>query len=510
MSVLQLGKLKKKKQEALKAVLPIILLVVLLSLTLVPIPAGFMLAFLFGSLMLMIGMMLFSLGADLAMETMGEKLGARLTKSRKLILIILFSFVLGFLITMSEPDLQVLANQIPTIPNLTLILAVSGGVGIFLMLAVLRMLFKIPLRILLLLSYAAVIALSFFAPKNFQAIAFDAGGVTTGPMTVPFIMAYGVGIAAIRSDKNAKDDSFGLIALSSVGPILAVLVISILLRPESISNTETWLPDVTKTTEIRYLFLTAFPTYLKELAIAILPITALFGIFQLVSLKLDRHTLIRIGVGLIYTYVGLVIFMTGVNVGFLPVGTFLGQALAGLPYRWIVLPIGMLVGYFIVNAEPAIYVLMHQVEDLTNGAIKGKTLKLSLSFSVSIAVGLALLRVLTGISIMWFMVPGYVIALLMMFFCPKIFTAIAFDSGGVASGPMTATFLLPFAMGACLAVGGNVTTDAFGVVAMVAMTPLLTIQALGIAYRIKEARKVKALRPESAALPEDPYAVIEL
>jgi intracellular septation protein A len=324
-------------------------------------------------------------------------------------------------------------------------------------------------------------------------------------------MAFGVGISAIRRDKEAADDSFGLIALCSVGPILAVMILSIIFRPESISNSETWLPNVAETVELRNLFVNSFPTYLKEIGLALLPIMAFFGIFQLVSLKLDKRVLIRIGVGLLYTYTGLVLFMTGVNVGFLPVGTFLGQTIALLPYRWIVIPIGMLIGFFIVNAEPAIYVLTRQVEGLTNGLVKGNTLKWSLAISVSVSIGLAMLRVLTGIPVSWFIVPGYFLAIVLSFFTPKIFTAIAFDSGGVASGPMTATFLLPFAMGACISVGGNITTDAFGVVAMVAMTPLLTIQVLGILFSIKEKRLAKGIGKDYvAAADTDLYAVIEL
>lgn len=220
--------------------------------------------------------------------------------------------------------------------------------------------------------------------------------------------------------------------------------------------------------------------------------------------------LIRICIGLLYTYVGLVLFLTGVNVGFMPAGSFLGQILAGLNCRFIIIPIGMLIGFFIVKAEPAVYILMKQVEELTDGAIPGRALQKSLSIGVSVSIGLAMIRVLTGISILWLVIPGYAIALIMSFFVPKIFTAIAFDSGGVASGPMTATFLLPFAMGACLAVGGNVVTDAFGVVAMVAMTPLITIQGLGLVYQRKLKKQKTEPQVQDPLLQLDNYAIIEL
>ncbi|MDO4853227.1 MAG: DUF1538 domain-containing protein [Clostridia bacterium] len=500
-------RLQEKLIEALKAVLPIILIVLLLSFTIAPLPTSILLAYLFGGLLLIIGMMFFTLGAEIAMEPMGQKLGARITQTRKLWIILPLGFLLGILITVSEPDLQVLANQVLSIPSPVLIWCVAGGVGLFLVVALLRMLFAVPLRNMLLVFYAATFLLAFFAPKDFLAVAFDAGGVTTGPMTVPFIMAFGIGISAIRNDRHAADDSFGLISLCSIGPILAVLVLSLIYRPESADYTATVIPEIDHSITLARLFTRAMPTYLKEIAVAVLPIVGFFGIFQVLSLHLNFKILIRIGVGLVYTYVGLVLFLLGANVGFMPAGSYLGGTLAALPYRWIVIPIGMLIGYFIVKAEPAVYVLMKQVEELTSGQVSGKSLQISLSIGVAVSIGLAMLRVLTGISILWFILPGYAIALALSRIVPKLFTAIAFDSGGVASGPMTAAFLLPFAVGACLAVGGNVVTDAFGVVAMVAMTPLISIQLLGVLYRLKaHARTEAAPKPEFA----ENYAIIEL
>ncbi len=480
------ARLREKLEEAIRAVLPIIVIVLVLALAIAPLTSGVLLAFLLGGMLLVIGMMFFTLGAELAMGPMGEKVGGRITKTRKLAIILPMGFLLGTLITVSEPDLQVLATQVQSIPNSVLIFSVAGGVGLFLTLALLRMLLGVKLRALLLVFYALVIALTFAAPADFLAVAFDAGGVTTGPMTVPFILAFGVGISAIRSDARSQEDSFGLIALCSVGPVLAVLVLSLIYRVDGAEYTAAVVPNFTDSVELRTLFTAALPTYLMEIGRALLPIVMLFGIFQVATLRLGKKQLLRIGVGLLYTYVGLVLFLTGVNVGFMPAGAYLGKTLAGLPYRWVVIPVGMLIGYYIVKAEPAVYVLMKQVEDLTSGAITGTALQRSLSIGVAVSIGLAMLRVLTGLSILYFILPGYLVALALSFFVPDIFTAIAFDSGGVASGPMTATFLLPLATGATLAVGGNVVTDAFGVVAMVAMTPLIAIQLLGVEYRLRE------------------------
>ena len=475
----------EKLREALTAVSPTIGIVLLLSFTIAPIPPSILLLFLFGAVMLIVGMMFFTLGAELAMTPVGERIGTRIAQSRKLGIVLLLCFVLGFVITISEPDLQVLAEQVPSVPNAVLIVAVAAGVGVFLMIAMLRMLFSKTLRMLLIIFYLLIFALAFFVPDDFISVAFDSGGVTTGPMTVPFIMALGVGFAAVRSDKHAEDDSFGLVALCSIGPILAVLLLGLLYHPENTAYTPSEIPVIRDSVELWKYFATGLPQYIEEIAISLLPIVAFFAVFQIISLKMKGRALLKVVIGILYTYVGLVLFLTGVNVGVMPAGNYLGETIAGLSYRWVLIPIGMVIGYFIVKAEPAVYVLKEQVEEITSGAISGEAMGLSLSLGVAASIGLAMIRVLTGISIFWFILPGYFIALCLSFFVPKIFTAIAFDSGGVASGPMTATFLLPFAMGACQAVGGNIVQDAFGVVAMVAMTPLITIQVMGAIYKYR-------------------------
>lgn len=505
-------KLGEKLREALTAVLPIIGIVLVLCFSVAPISPSILLCFLMGAVLLITGMMFFTLGAEIAMTPMGEQVGSCMTRTRKLPVIIGLSFLLGFIITISEPDLQVLAGQVPSIPNSVLILTVACGVGLFLVIALLRMLFSIPLPTLLLIFYAIVFILTYFVPDSFRGIAFDSGGVTTGPMTVPFIMALGVGVASIRSDRHAEDDSFGLVAMCSIGPILAVLFLGMVYNPQSGSYVATAIPEISNSIELWALFRVGFPTYIEEIAVSLLPIIAFFGAFQIFVLKLSGKKLKKIIIGLVYTYIGLVLFLTGANIGFMPAGNYLGQVIAKLDYPWIIIPIAMIIGFFIVKAEPAVYVLNKQVEEITDGAISARAMGIGLSVGVSISLGLAMIRVLTGISIMWFLIPGYAIALSISFFVPKIYTAIAFDSGGVASGPMTATFLLPFAQGTCIALGGNIETDAFGVVAMVAMTPLITIQVMGLFSRIKTALTSKhpAAEPAVAASYADDDMIIEL
>lgn len=495
--------------ESLSAVIPISAIVLLISVLLVPMELGSIVMFLVGAVMLILGMGFFQLGAETAMTPLGEGIGVQISKTKKLSMVLLIGFLMGAIITISEPDLQVLAEQVPSIPNLVLILTVAVGVGIFLAVAIIRIRYHISLSVLLTVLYAALILFSFLIPQEFLAVAFDSGGVTTGPMTVPFIMALGVGLASMRSDKNSANDSFGLVALSSVGPILAVLILGCFFKPTEATYSLTNVETVVTTRDVVLVFGKGMPKYAKEVLISLLPIVAVFIIFQLFTHRYQMRQIKRIVVGFIYTYLGLVMFLCGVNVGFAPVGSYLGHELGSLSFNWILIPIGMLIGYYIVKAEPAIQVLNHQVETVTNGAISVKMMNLCMSLGVAISVGLAMLRVLTGVSIQWIIIPGYVIALVLSRFVPQIFVGIAFDSGGVASGPMTSTFLLPLSIGVCEAVGGNLMTDAFGVVALVALTPLIAIQLMGLVYQIKTSKQQKQVK-QIPVLPDDSDIVIDL
>jgi len=478
-------KLRDKVRESFTSVMPVTAIVLLLSVLLVPMEISTIALFLVGAVLLIIGMGFFQLGAEMSMTPTGEGLGIELSKRKKIVVIVAIGFIIGFFITIAEPDLQVLAGQTPAIPGNVLIMTIAVGVGIFFTTALLRILFKIRLSYILIALYALLFGLAIFVPGEFLPVAFDSGGVTTGPITVPFIMAMGVGFVSLRSDKNANDDSFGLVAISSIGPILTVLLLGIFYNPTEAGYSAAIIPQITTTQDVARAFISELSGYAKEMVFALLPIVAVFAIFQLITHRFKHRQLAKVIVGFFYTFIGLVLFLVGVNVGFLPVGHLLGANISATPYRWILVPLGMLIGYFIVKAEPAVQVLNHQVEEITNGAISSKLVGNSLSIGVAVAVGISMIRILTGIPIMWILVPGYIIALALTFFVPKLFVGIAFDSGGVASGPMTSTFLLPFAIGSCEGLGGNIMTDAFGVVAMVAMTPLIAVQIMGLIYTIK-------------------------
>lgn len=494
--------LMEKIYECVASVLPVTAIVLLVSISIAPLTPGTLVLFLFGAILLILGMSLFTMGVDMSMIPMGEGIGVAVSKCRHILIGLLICFILGLLITMAEPDLQVLATQVPAIPDYVLIFTVAGGVAFFLLIAELRMLLKIPLSYTLIFFYFLIFVLLIFAPEHFIPVSFDSGGVTTGPITVPFIMAFGIGMASIRSDKNSNDDSFGLISLCSIGPILSVLLLGSIYQPTDAAYNIIPLTEIQTTRDAAAEFTRAFPHYIKEVAAALLPIAGLCILFQIITRRFHRIQMIRILSGFIYAYIGLVLFLTGVNVGFMPAGQLIGSSIAQSSHPWLLIPIGMIIGYFIVKAEPAVQVLKRQVEEITNGSITQQSIQTSLSLGIAVSVGIAMLRIITGISILWFLIPGYAIALIMTLFVPQIFTGIAFDSGGVASGPMTATFLLPLSMGACETLKGNVLTDAFGIVAMVAMTPLLTIQLLGLYDKIKRFRQQPQIPGPVPAIPD--------
>ena len=499
--------IKDKIIESLKSVLPIALIVLVLSFTVVPLPAGDMLLFLIGVVCLVFGMSLFTAGAEMSMQPLGTKIGSTIASSGKVWLVAFVGFIIGIIVTVSEPDLQILANQVGDIDNLVLILTVSVGVGVFLLIAVLRILFGWNLKYIMIGFYAVAFVLSFFLPDGFKTLAFDSGGVTTGPMTVPFIMSIGAGVSAAKSSADNRDDSFGITGLCSIGPIIAVLVLGIVMQVDGGAYAPSVMAPIADTREGIVLYAEGFAKYAPEVLMALLPIVVFAVLFQLITRAFNKVQVIRMAIGIVYVLIGLGVFLTGANVGFVPTGTAIGASLAGY---WDGIPlifIGALLGYFIVKAEPSVYVLNKLVETMSAGAISGKTTGFGLSVGVAAALGLAGLRIVTGLNIMWILIPGYIIALSLSFFVPKIFVGISFDSGGVASGTMMSAFVLPLCMGACNELGGNVMTDAFGCVALVAMAPIISIQLCGLAYRLKSEKRARSFVSASESFIDYGYKI---
>ncbi len=486
--------LRSKILEALISALPITLIVYLVAvLPWFHFTASELINFTICAVLLVVGIGLFNMGADIAMTPMGTHVGAGLSRQKKLFLLLSVCFVLGLLITIAEPDLQVLANQVSSVMDGDVLKYTIGiGVGGFLVVAILRIVFKRRLGTILMLFYMLLFALALILSEQGKMallpVAFDSGGVTTGPITVPFIMALGVGISSVLADRKSQENSFGLVALCSIGPVLSVLILGLFSGG-----------DLHYTYKLEtHPFMQTMLVIAKNVALALGMIVAFFMICQLIFLRLPKRHLLRIGIGVVFTYIGLVLFLTAVEVGFMPVGYKIGASVAGLN-KWLLIPLGLIMGVLVVLAEPAIHVLNSQVEDVTGGYVTKKAMLTGLCIGVGAAIALSMVRIIFDFSLIYYVIPGYFISLALSLFVPPVYTAIAFDSGGVASGPMTSGFILPFAIGACISVQGNsaVLRDAFGVVALVAMSPLITIQLLGfraiVSNKINERRAMKRM-----------------
>ena len=500
--------LATKFKETISSVVPIMAIVIVLGLTVAPLGAELMGLFIVAGVLVIIGLTLFLAGVDIGILPIGEAAGSALVKKRNLPLLLIVAFITGFFITVAEPDVQVLGDQIHSvnaaIQKTPLVLMIAVGVGLFIALGLLRTVLSLPLNVVLAISYAALFALAAFTPESFVPVAFDSGGATTGPMTVPFIMALGMGVAAVRGNDN---DSFGLTGMASVGPIMAVLVFG--LMAASGEDGGQAAAEAAEGLSGFAALVAVIPDVLKEVINAMLPLTVLFVVFQVTLVKMPPVQVRKMVKGLVYAFFGLVLFLAGVKGGFMEAGQTVGAKIGALAnpengingYTALLVVVGLLLGAVVVCAEPAVWVLTDQVEEVSGGTIKRKTLLAALSGGVAVSIGLAMVRVMAGFSIWWYIVPGYLLSIIMTFFCPKMFTAIAFDSGGVASGPMTSTFILSFTLGAAIACGGDPEKDAFGVVALVAMTPLIAIQALGLVYKgkMKKAEAAQQIEDETEA-----------
>lgn len=478
-----------KLKETAVSVLPVAFIVILLGLTVAPLPATMLIRFSIGAVLIILGLTAFLAGVDLGIQPMGERIGAELTKKRILWLLLLCAFFIGFLVTVSEPDIEVFGNQVHSVFNFVnkniFVYVIATGVGVFLLLGLLRSILNFSIKITFLVLYILVFIILIFVPENFTGVAFDSGGATTGPMTVPFILALGLGVSTVRAGGK---ESFGLTGVTSVGPVMAVLIYGAILSGQQHTGV-TVDSSVAETTSLVLQIL-------KESVVSLFPMILLFIIFQFTLLHMTLRQSVRILIGFVYALIGLFVFLLGVNGGFMEtgrqLGLVLGQKASELGGFWLFLLIatGFILGAIVVCAEPAVWVLTEQVEQVSGGTIKRKLLLVFLSVGAAVAIGLSMIRAVYGFSLKWILIPGYAIALLLMIFSPSMFTGIAFDSGGVASGPITSTFVLSFTLGAAgvenAASGAN---DVFGVIALVAMTPLIAIQILGIIYRIKRSAK---------------------
>lgn len=475
-----LDEFKKSFKSACVTILPITVFV-LFIIMFTPVEIDISISFILSSLLLIFGSALFTFGAGMSMELIGNKIGKDLVRSKKVWLILIVGFIIGTIVTVAEPDLLVLAEQLTSIPTWLLIITISVGVGLCVMLASARSLFGLNLNVLLIVGFIIIFILMFFVPVDFIPVAFDSGGVTTGTMSVPFILTLGIGLVSSRIDKKAKEESFGLIALASTGPIIMVMLLGLFMNYESGMTFDSSI--YTNYSFSNYLV--QLVACFKDVLVSIFPILVVFFIYQALTHRVKKKEFRKIILGTLITILGLTIFLVASNVGFLNMGYYIGNYFSSIGYKEILIPIIMLLAFFIAIAEPAVVILLDQVEEFTAGGISNNLLKVALALGVSIASGLSLHRAFTGTSFMIYALIGYGIALGLTFFIPKVFTAIAFDAGGATGGSLTTTFLLPIAIGSCVALGGNVYTDAFGLASMVSLVPIITVEVVGLIYDVK-------------------------
>ncbi len=472
--------------DSIKSVLPVYIIITLLSIAFIPLSSHVYFTLHIGTLFVVAGLVFFSLGTDSAMTPIGEGIGSLIAHSDKKWFIVLVSLIIGFSCALAEPNIILLTKQFPSLDSKMLVFLISSAVGIFVMIAVVRIYLKIKLRTIFLVCYTMIMVLALLVEPHFLSAALDSGGVITGPVVVPFLMAIGVGLSKNRSDDDAEDDVFGFVGLSALGPMLSVLIVGVIAKPKQAPIDMFTLQHGDNTKQLFSFFYQAIPQYGKEIASALLPLCIFFALFQCSKQRFDKERMMQVWVGLLYTWIGLVLFLCGVYVGYMPVGHQVGMQIGLSNHAWLMIPIGMLLAYFIVLAEPGVYVLNKQVSTVTADAIPKSVLSLCLSLGISISIGLALLRIMFDIPLLVIILPILIVSLILSFFVPPLFTAIAFDSGGVASGPMSAAFLMPLAMGFCSSFNKDIATFAFGLVALVAIAPLATIQVVGFIVSMKQ------------------------
>lgn len=485
----------QKLKEVLYSVLPITFMVLVLNFTITPLETPLLIRFLLGSLFIILGLSIFLFGVDIGITPIGNLMGSGIAKSNKTWFIIVAGFILGFVISVAEPDLHILAGRVDSLTNSvitkpSIVIVVSIGIAALLSTGLIKIAYNIRLPRLLTILYLIIFVLCLFSSPIFLAISFDASGATTGAITVPFILAIAAGVSTLKKDsKVSEEDSFGLVGIVSAGAIMTVLLMSVISKVSDITGSLDY--NTLDYPSIIAPFIEVFPTILYESFLALFPILVIFLIFKR-RFKLSRKATGKILKGVLYTYIGLVLFMVGVNAGFMDVGSLIGYKLAKLDNDFILIGIAFILGLVTVLAEPAVHVLTYQVENITSGYVKRSAVLSALSVGIGLSLALSMIRIMVpGIQLWHYLLPGYIISIIMTYFVPELFVGIAFDSGGVASGPMTATFVLAFAQGAAEAIeGADVLIDGFGIIAMVALTPLITLQILGLIFKIKSKKEV--------------------
>ncbi len=496
--------LSAKLKETTLSVVPIAVVVLLLHLTLVPLPGMMLPRFALGAVTVILGLSLFLLGVDVGIAPLGRVIAKQVVKSGRFTVVMGVTFVLGFLLTMAEPDILIYAAQVNNltggvVSSLLLMVVVSLGLAVMLCLGMVRILRMWRLKTVLVLAYGLVVVLALVAPAEYLAIAFDASGATTGPLTVPVVLALAAGVAAMKRDaRGGQGAAFGLVAIACVGAIVALQLTAIVLPlgdlPASVPAVR---PDTTRIIEP---LLAHLPHEAQAVFLALIPLVALFLIGDVASFRLPRATRARILSGIVMTFLGLTLFLTGANGGFMDVGRLVGSQLAKHGHPAVLLGVAFALGFLAVLAEPAVHVLTEQVQDVTSGSVRRTTVMGAMALGVGLAVMLSTLRlVVAGLELWHLLTAGYILALGLTFLSSELFGGLAFDGGGVAPGPMVTTFVLAFAQGGATgSPGADPVVDGLGLISMVALMPPIAIQLLGILFSARARMRTNLRKPREA------------
>lgn len=465
-----------------------------------------------GYIAVVVGQTIFLVGLDVSILPIGKHVGSSLVRFKKAYIIIFFGLFFGFLATIAEPALAVLARQTHMIingVNETLFIWIMGaGIGVFVGFAMYRIMKNINIKIVFAVLYLLIFIMVIFVPQEFIALSFDGSGATTGDVSVPFILALGIGVSATMSKNKTNDDVFGIIGLASVGPILALFAYGIILKAVNggvIPPAGIYDPGAAES------LISIIINNIGGVALALFPVVLVFLPFQFLLIKLPKKEFLRMLAGTLTVYIGLLVFLSGIDFGFAFAGKYIGEIFleASRPgwFKWLLLIIGFILGMSITLSEPAVTVLGEQLEDITNGHIKKITIRMTLAIGIGFAALLFMVKILTQINILWFLVPLYIIALIMMVFSSRLFVGLAFDSGGVSGGALTSAFLTPLTLGVAQAVaasGGAAGADSilingFGIIAFISVTPMIAVQSLGIIYDRKMKKVEKLMAAEEMA-----------
>lgn len=480
----------EKLKEVLTSILPIVVVFSILAIFLLKLPGEEIAMFIFCIILVVLGFTIFLTGVEVGINPMGAIIGKEIPKRRSRMFMILVVFTISFLVTIAEPDVSVFATQVhemfSSINPGTLTLCIAVGVAFFLIVAAFRIIYKLSLRAIITAGYVvvAIMTIVLYATGNneFIAIAFDSGGVTTGPVTVPVLLALGIGICSVGAKRN-RMEGFGMIGLASIGPIIALLIMGLVSNTTYAAGSESAPEELTIGLELLWK---EFVESARGVLIALLPLIAFFIVFKRVFLQHSWASIYYMVEAVAVAGIGVIIFLTGVYTGFMPVAIKLGVELATYE-PFLVIILGFVLGFLVAFAEPAVSILGDQVQRASRGMLPRKLIIMVISVGVAFLVALGMMKTVYDLNLIWIIIPGYVITIVLMWLGEKDMVGIAFDAGGVSTGPMSVAILSSIYVGLSSALydGATAVINGFGLIALIALAPCLFLSALSVFMKYK-------------------------